>query len=83
VAGFFCVIDATADSVQACDREFWNELGGAGQQGPLATPDVANASDPHSENTSGADACLRLSEQDVQKDYCGEEESEVDDALES
>jgi hypothetical protein len=44
------------------------------------TPDVvANASDPHSENTSGTDACLR----DVQEGYCGEEESEVDDALET
>ena len=47
------------------------------------TPDVANASDPHSENTSGADACLRLLEQDVQEDYCGEQESEVDNTLEA
>ena len=47
------------------------------------TPDVANASDPHSENTSGADACLRLLEQDVQEDYCWEEESEVDNALDA
>ena len=32
----FCVIKATADAVQACHREFWNELGGAGQQAPRA-----------------------------------------------
>ena len=47
------------------------------------TPDVPNAPDTHSENTSGADACLDLLEQDVQEDYCGEEESEVDNALEA
>ena len=46
-------------------------------------PDVPNAPDPHSENTSGADESLRLLEQDVQEDYCGEEESEVDNALEA
>ena len=33
--GGFCVIEATADAVQACHREFWNEYGGAGQQAPL------------------------------------------------
>ncbi len=32
----FCVIEATADAVQACHREFWNEFGGAGQQAPRA-----------------------------------------------
>jgi len=36
VAGLFCVVAAIADAVQACHREFWNELGGAGQQAPLA-----------------------------------------------
>ena len=46
------------------------------------TPDVPNAPDPHSENTSsGAD--VRLLEQAVQDDYCGEKESEVNNALES
>ena len=46
-------------------------------------PDVPNAHDPHSENTSRADEYLRLLEQDVQEDYCGEKESEVDNALEA
>ena len=47
------------------------------------TPDVPNAPDPPSENTSAADAYLGMVEQDVQEDYCGEEESEVDNALEA
>jgi hypothetical protein len=32
--GWFCVTEATADSLD-CHREFWNELGGVGQQAPL------------------------------------------------
>jgi len=47
------------------------------------TPDVPNAPDPPSENTSAADAYLGMVEQDVQEDYCGEEESEVGNALET
>ena len=35
--------------------EFWNEFGGAGQKRRARTPDVPNARDPHSENTSGSD----------------------------
>ncbi|MEI7747333.1 MAG: hypothetical protein WCJ28_07320, partial [Actinomycetota bacterium] len=47
------------------------------------SPDVPNAPDPRSENTSAADEYLRMVEEDVQEDYCGEEESEVDNALEA
>ena len=39
------------------------------------TPDVPNAPDPRSENTSAADEYLGMVEQDVQEDCCGEEES--------
>ena len=45
-------------------------------------PDVSNAPDPRPENTS-ADEYLGMVREDVQEDYCGEEESEVDDALEA
>ena len=44
-------------------------------------PDVPNAPDPRSEDTSAADEYLGMGEEDVQEDYCGEEESEVDNAL--
>ena len=44
-------------------------------------PDVPNAPDPRSENTSAADEYLGMVEEDVEEDYCGEEESEVDNAL--
>ena len=44
-------------------------------------PDVPNAPDPHSENTSAAGENLGMVEEDVQEDYCGEEESEADNAL--
>ena len=47
------------------------------------TPDVPNAPDPRSENTSAADEYLGMVEQDVQEDYYGEEESEVDNAFEA
>ena len=47
------------------------------------TPDVPNAPDPRSENTSATDEDLRMLEEDVQEDYCGEEESEVENALEA
>ena len=43
------------------------------------TTDVTDASDPNSENTNDTDACLR----DVQEDYCGEEEIEVDNEFET
>jgi hypothetical protein len=46
-------------------------------------PDVPNAPDPRSENTSAADEYHRMVEEDVQEDYCGEEESEVENALEA
>ena len=42
---------------------------------------MQNAPDPRSENTSAADEYLGMVEEDVQEDYCGEEESEVDNAL--
>ncbi len=35
------------------------------------TPDVPNAPDPRSENTSAADEDLRMLEEDVQEDCCG------------
>ena len=44
-------------------------------------PDVPNAPDPRSENTSTADEYLGMVEQGVQEDYCGDEESEVGNAL--
>jgi hypothetical protein len=48
------------------------------------TPDVTNAPDPRSEDTSAADEYLGMvEEEEVQEDYCGEEESEVDNALET
>ena len=47
------------------------------------TPDVPNAPDPRSENTSAADEYLGMVEEDVQENYCGEEESGVDNALEA
>ncbi len=47
------------------------------------TPDVPNAPGPRSENTSAADEYLGMVENDVQEDYCGEEESEVENALEA
>jgi hypothetical protein len=40
--------------------------------------------DPNSENTSAADACLPILEENIlyiQEDYCGEEESEVDNVF--
>jgi hypothetical protein len=46
-------------------------------------PDVPNAPDPRSENTSAADQYLGMVEEDVQEEYCGEEESEVDNSLEA
>jgi hypothetical protein len=52
----FGVIQATFDTVQACHREFRNELGDAGQQEP--TPDAPDAPDAHSKNTSVADEYL-------------------------
>ena len=45
-------------------------------------PDAPNAPHPHSENTSVSDEYLGMVREDTQEDYCGEEESEVDDALE-
>ena len=46
-------------------------------------PDVPNAPDPRPEDTSAADEYLGMGEEDVQEDYCGKEESEVDNALEA
>jgi hypothetical protein len=66
----------------ACLREFWNEFGGAGQQAPRASTRSAERPGPHWENTSAAGEDLLNSGEDVQEDYCGEEESEVDNALE-
>jgi hypothetical protein len=48
------------------------------------TPDVPKAPDPRSEKTSAADEYLGMVEgEEVQADYCGEEESEVDNPLEA
>jgi hypothetical protein len=47
------------------------------------TPDVPNVPDPRSENTSATDEYLGMVEEDVTQNYCGEEESEVDNALEA
>jgi hypothetical protein len=47
------------------------------------TPDVPSAPDPRSKNTSAADEDLGMVEEDVKEDYCGEEESEVDNTLET
>ena len=47
------------------------------------TPDVPNAPNPHSENTSVADEYLGMLQEDVQEEYCGEEDSEVDNSLET
>ncbi len=47
------------------------------------TPDVPNAPVPHSENTIAADEYLGMVEEDVQEAYCGEEESEVENSLET
>jgi hypothetical protein len=49
----------------------------------LKAPDVPNAPDPHSENTSGSDEYLGVLQEDVQEDHCGEEEREVENALEA
>ena len=77
------MIETTADTVQVCNREFWNEFGGAGQQSPHQAPDVSNAPDPHSENTSAVDEYLGMVEEEVQEVYSLEDESEVDNALET
>jgi len=45
------------------------------------TPDVPNTPDPRSENSSASDEYLGMVDEDVEEDYCGEEESEVDNAL--
>jgi hypothetical protein len=45
------------------------------------SPDVPNALDPRPKNTSATDEYLGMVQEVVQKDYCGEEESEVDNAL--
>ena len=42
---------------------------------------VSNVPDPRSENTSATDEYLGMVEEDVQEDYCGEEDSEVDNTL--
>ena len=47
------------------------------------TSHVANAPDLHSENTSGADEYLGMFQEDVQEDYFGAEEKEVDNGLEA
>ncbi len=47
------------------------------------TPDVPNAPDPTSEDTSGADEYFGMLQEDVQEDCCGEEESEEDNVLEA
>jgi hypothetical protein len=47
------------------------------------SPDVPNAPDPRPKNASAADEYLGMVEEDVQKDYCAEVESEVDNALEA
>ena len=44
---------------------------------------MPSAPDPHSKNTRVTDECLRLLEVDVQEDYCGEDESEMDYVLET
>ncbi len=46
-------------------------------------PDVPNAPDPRSENTSATDEYLGMVEEDLQEDYCGKEVSQVDNALEA
>jgi hypothetical protein len=45
------------------------------------TPDVPNAPNPRSENTSATDEYFAMLQEDVQEDYCGEEEIEVDHAM--
>ncbi len=54
-----------------------------GNERRASTPDVPNAPDPHSENNSAANEHHRLLKEDVQEGYCGEEESEVNNALEA
>ena len=41
----------------------------------------ASTPEPHSENNSAANEDHRLLKEDVQEDYCWEEESEVNNAL--
>jgi len=54
-----------------------------GSKRRVPTPDVPNAPDPHSKNTSTAVVGLRLVEEDVKEDNCREEESTVDNVLEA
>jgi hypothetical protein len=55
----------------------------SGNECRTSTSDVLNVPGPHSENSSSADGHHRLLEEDVQEDYCGEEEMEVGNALEA
>ncbi len=54
-----------------------------GNKRRIRTPDVPNATDPDSENTSRSDEYLRMLEEDIQGEYCEVQESEVDIALEA
>ncbi len=39
------MVEATADAVQACHREVWNDFGGAGQQVPRANTVIKKESE--------------------------------------
>jgi hypothetical protein len=58
----------TADEVQRAIVSFGMSSEALGNKRRVRIPDVSNACDPHSENTSGADAYLGLLEEDVQEE---------------